>query len=81
METAIATSKELLTSHVENVFVLAVKEGNFVNLYHVVANDLQDAILKSKRYCELAGTKRRFIHVRPFLTDLDKKHEMELKST
>lgn len=68
-ETATATTKPGL----ENLFFLAIKEGNFVNNYNIVANDLQDAIVKSKKYCEASGAKRRFIHVRPFILDMDKK--------
>jgi hypothetical protein len=58
---------------IENLFFLAIKEGNFVNSYNIVANDLQDAITKSKKYCESSNTKRRFIHVRPFILDMEKK--------
>ena len=56
-----------------NIFFLAIKEGNFVNNYNIVAVDLQDAIVKSKKYCEQSGTKRRFIHVRPFILGLEEK--------
>lgn len=58
---------------VENTFILAVKEGNFVNTYNIVAEDLQDAIARGKKYCEVSGQKRRFIHVRPFISDLERK--------
>lgn len=58
---------------VENIYFLAIKEGNFVNNYNILAVDLQDAIVKSKKYCEQSGTKRRFIHVRPFILDMEKK--------
>jgi hypothetical protein len=84
METVTDTEKIkeglIKTNPVENVFVLSVKEGNFVNPYHIVAENLQDAIAKSKKYCEQAGTRRRFIHVRPLITDLEKKHELDLKA-
>ena len=69
METATATTKP----GIENLFFLAVKEGNFVNNYNIVATDLQDAIAKAKKYCEQSSSKRRFIHVRPFVLDMEKK--------
>jgi len=68
-----------LTCTPENVFVLSVKEGNFVNQYNFLSNDLQAAITKGKQYCEAAGTKRRFIHVRPFLTNFERKLHEENK--
>lgn len=57
----------------ENIFELSVKEGNYVNKYNFLSPDLQSAIDKGRRYCENSGGKRRFIHVRPFILDLDKK--------
>lgn len=79
METATAQTK--VANGIENIFILAVKEGNFVNHYNIQASDLQTAISSAKKYCESAGTKRRFIHVRPFLTDLEKKHNEEIKAS
>lgn len=77
METATAPSIAPLKTPgypgVENLYFLAIKEGNFVNNYNIIAVDLQDAILRSKKYCDTSGTKRRFIHVRPFILDMDKK--------
>lgn len=77
MESATQTKQ---TCTPENIFVLAVREGNYVNSYNIVASDLQDAILRGKKYCEAVGVKRRFVHVRPFLTDLEKKHNEDIKA-
>jgi len=79
METATARSINGISP--ENIFDLAVKEGNYVNHYNIIAHDLQDAIGKGKKYCESAGTKRRFIHVRAFITDLEKKHNDDIKAS
>jgi len=75
------TTTEPIKTGAENIFILAVKEGNFVNSYNITANDLQDAIAKGKKYCETTGTRRRFIHVRPFISDLEKKANDEIKGT
>lgn len=64
----------------ENIFILAIKEGNFVNQYNFIASDLQAAIDKGRKFCEVSGAKRRFIHVRPFITDFEKKVRDENKA-
>lgn len=76
META--TQTKVNTS--EHIFDLAVREGNYVNHYNILALDLQAAIAMGKKYCEASGAKRRFVHVRPFITDLEKKLNDEIKS-
>lgn len=75
------TTTETPKTYAENIFILCVKEGNFVNSYNITGNDLQDAIAKGKKYCETTGQRRRFIHVRPFISDLEKKAIDENKST
>jgi len=71
METT--ATKEKRSYSVENLFILCVKEGNFVNTYNITAEDLADAIVRGKKYCENSNQKRRFIHVRPFISDLERK--------
>jgi hypothetical protein len=73
---AVPTTKK---HSVEHVFILSVKEGNFVNTYNIVAEDLQEAIGLGKKYCDTSGARRRFIHVRPFLLDMDRKVSDENK--
>jgi len=65
----------------ENIFVLNVKEGNYINVYNFLAEDLETACKNAKQFCEVAGIKRRYIHVRPFITDFVKKMEYENKIT
>jgi hypothetical protein len=79
MSTTLAVPKIMPT--VENLFILTLKEGNFVNQYNILATDLQEGILKGKKYCDTSGSRKRFIHVRPFLTDLERKPNEENKSS
>jgi hypothetical protein len=66
---------------VDHLFILSVKEGNYVNTYNIIAEDLQAAVLMGKKYCENLGQRRRFIHVRPFTTDLERKVVEDAKNT
>ena len=78
MSTQATVVKEVHAS-VINTFILSVKEGNFVNQYNIVAENLQDAIAKGRKYCDNSGQRRRFIHVRLFIMDLEKKMAEEVQ--
>lgn len=80
MSTIIATPKPVVQPSVLNLFIAAVREGNYVNHYNVIADDLQDAIKRVKIYCEKSGARRRFVHVRPFILDMEHKLNEETKS-
>jgi hypothetical protein len=79
MSTSTATAQAIMDKKVspENVFILNVKEGNYINSYNFISDSLESAIQKGKKYCEGTGLKRRFIHVRPFITDFDRRVEEE----
>ena len=78
--TSIYSTIKPIKTGAENVFILAVKEGNFVNYYNIAGVDLQDAINKGRKYCEDTGKRRKFIHVRPFISDLEKKAKDEAQT-
>ena len=61
----------------DNIFVFSVKEGNYVNTFNILAANLTEAITKCKDYCTESGSRRRYIGVRPFITDLDHKLAVE----
>lgn len=81
-ETAtVAQIKTIPTSYkVNQIFVVNIKEGNYINVYNITANNLEDAIKESKDYCSRNPTKRRFIHVRPFISDLKARDEQTLEN-
>ena len=60
------------------IFTVNIKEGNYINVYYITASDLDEAISEAKAYCSRNPTKRRFIHVRPFISDLKAKDEQTL---
>ena len=80
MPTAIETIEKHMTPSLphpaQNIYTLKYRQGHIIDELYFISKDFNSAIEEGKYYCNI-NPRRRFIIVRPFITDISEKIRRE----